>query len=102
MDLLIEMNVALWSLILPMLGVFNFVGFKKGGPYGPSGTYISNKIALVLLLATAVFSHFVLSPLIKSFIETICMSNPNAEYYLFALGLLTIWLVIKRSRKRKS
>jgi len=101
MDLLIKINVALWGLILPMLGVFNFIKFKKGGPYGPSGTYISDKAALVLLLATAVFSHFVLSSLIKRFIETICMSSPNAKYYLFALGLLTTWLFIKKSRKSK-
>jgi hypothetical protein len=66
----VEANVALWSYVLPLLGVFKLVKFKKGGPYGLEGTYISNSMAICFLLMKALFSHFVLSQMIRAFIES--------------------------------
>ena len=101
MDWLVEVNVALWGFIIPMFGAFNFVQFKRGGPYGPEGTYISNVRALVLLLGTALFSHFILSPMVKVSIETLCSLYPNMKYVLIIIALGILWSFISKSRKRK-
>lgn len=100
-DPLIEVNVGIWGFILPMLGIFSFVRFKRGGPYGPGGTYISDVEALILLLTTALLSHFVLSPILRRSIELVCVLNPYMKHFLLILGLLITWMFIKRSRKRK-
>jgi len=101
-DLLVEMNVALWGFIVPMSGVFSFVRFKKGGPYGSEGTYMSNWMALGLLFGTALFSHFILSPMIKVFVESICSKDPIIAYGLIIIALVAIWSFVSKSRRRES
>lgn len=100
MELLVEINVALWGFIVPMFGAFSFVRFKKGGPYGSGGRYISTTTALALLVATAFFSHFVLSPVVRISIESLYMENPSMGYLSILLAFLVMWLFISRSRRR--
>ena len=99
MDPLVEINVALWGFIVPMFGAFSFVRFKRGGPYGQSGKYISTGTALGLLAATALFSHFILSPLMRVYIESLCMSNSYMGYFLAGFAFVVMWLFISRSRR---
>ena len=99
LDWLVEINVALWGYFVPMLGVFDLVRFKKGGPYGSGGTYISNKTAFVLLIGTALLSHFFLGPMVRVLVESLCSSNP---YALTLIDLLVMWVLLLKSRKRKS
>ena len=98
MDWLVELNVALWSYIIPLLGVFRFVGFKRGGVYDLSGRKLATLRTTVYLMFTALFSYFFLSPLLQPFIEAICTANPTLPYLLLILSFLTVWLFIRGSR----
>jgi hypothetical protein len=102
LDWLVEINVALWGYFVPMLGVFDLVRFKKGGPYGSEGTYISNKTAFVLLIGTALLSHFFLSPMVRVLVESLCSSNPIIGYVLIIIDFSVMWGFISKSRKRES
>ncbi|MBC7113355.1 MAG: hypothetical protein H5T34_04980 [Candidatus Methanomethyliales bacterium] len=86
---------------MPMSGVFSFVRFKKGGPYGSEGTYISNMTAFGLLLAPIFISHFILSPTIRAFVESLCSSDPIIGYALILIALGVIWTFISKSRKKE-
>jgi hypothetical protein len=99
---LIELNVALWGFILPMSGVFALIRFKKGGPYDSEGTYISNLKALFLLLVSFLLYCFVLNPVVRILVESLCLSNPIMEYVLFLIALIVMWNFIVKSRKRES
>jgi hypothetical protein len=100
LDWLIEANIALWSYIMPLLGVFSLVRFKKGGFYGSEGTYISNKMALLLLLVEALISYFVLSEMIRVLVESLCASNPIMGYILIMIAPFVIWkFYIKKQRR---
>jgi len=99
---LVIINVALWSYLLPMLGVLNLVRFKKGGPYGSEGTYISNKTALISVVGMALVSHFVLSPMVKILVESLCSSDPIWGCILILSALLLMWNYILKSRTRES
>jgi hypothetical protein len=98
----VEINVALWGYIVPMLGVFDLVRFKKGGPYGSEGTYISNKRALGLLIGTALLSHFFWSPMVRVLVESLCSPNPIIGHVLIIIALVVMWSFISKSRKRES
>ncbi len=97
MEWLVELNVALWSYILPLLGVFRFIGFKRGGSFDLSGRKRSTVWTAVYLMFTALFAHFFVSPLLHPFIQDLCIANPTLPYLLLFLAFLTMWLFIRGS-----
>ena len=97
MEWLVELNVALWSYILPLLGVFRFIGFKRGGSFDLTGRRRSTVWTAVYLMLTALFSYFFVSPLLHPFIQDLCTANPTLPYLLLFLAFITMWLFIRGS-----
>jgi hypothetical protein len=90
MDWLGELNVALWSDIIPLWGVFRCIGFKRGGSYDLSGRKRSTVWTTVSLMFTALFSYFFVRPFLHPFIEALCTANPTLSYLLVLLSVLTM------------
>jgi len=100
MDLFLEMNVLIWGYVIPQVILGRIVRFKKGGPYGGGGRYISNTWALLLLLGVLAISHFILVPIIRDRIEFMCSSDPRWNIILLIVGVFVMLYLIKSSRRK--
>lgn len=96
----IEIDIVLFSYLIPLIVGLNIVKKKRGGYYGASqGRYISNIRASVLLASSLLIISFIFSPLITNIIFNICETFPVGEYALLSLGLGGIYYSVKSGRK---
>jgi len=97
---LFEVTVLLWTLVIDLTGVFAFVRFKKGGPYDAGGHYMSDLKAIVILIGTVLFAHYVFDPILRTTIMSFSAQDQLWLSISSGFAIVVIFWLINKSRKR--